>query len=304
MTDTTTTGTTDTTTTGTTGTTTATAPWHTGIFDAEVLGHAQNKGWLPADAKDAPASLAKAVKAHMEAQKLIGVPADRVLRLPEASAQPAELDAFWQRLGAPKEAKEVDWSGVKTATGEPIDAKLTERLTAAALATRAPKDVAIAIGREAVKYIEDQATERSTILAGKVAEEKAWLDQKWPAAFRRQNMFVAEQALGKIGAAAGLTPEEIKTGWDAISKVGGIGASRALEMLRTIGERMGEGKFVSMSDGKGGDMPMTTQAAKDEIKTLANDKAFQERRQNGGVAENARWKTLHKIAYNSESVAA
>lgn len=278
-------------------------PWHQGVLDADVLGHAQNKGWLPAEVKDVPGALAKAVKAHMEAQKLIGVPADRVLRLPEASAQPAELDAFWQRLGAPKEAKDLDWSGVKNAAGEPIDPKLAEKLTATALASRAPKDVALALSRDVVKYLDDMAAEAKTITSAKITEEKAWLDKNWPAANREANLFVAKQALQKIGAAAGLTPEETGTAWDALSKVGGIGAGRAMEMLRTIGMRMGEGKFVSMSDGRGGDMPMTREAARDEIKMLMKDEAFQKRRQEGGVAENTRWKGLFKIANGTDAAA-
>lgn len=280
----------------------APAPWYQGIagFDADVIGHAQNKGWLPAKAEEAPAALAKAVQAHREAQKMIGVPADKVLRIPEASASSAELDAYWQRIGAPKEAKDIDWTGVKTASGDPIDPKLAERLTATAVTARVPKEALLAVARDVVKHMDEERSTSAALLAASVAEQKAWLDKNWPASTRDANLFVANQALMKLAGAAGLTTDQGKAAWDAISKVGGIGAAHAMEMLRTVGMRMGEGKFVELGGGGGGGGgPMTVEAARDEIAMLKKDDSFAKKLHAGGKDENLKWRALHKIAYGT-----
>ena len=271
------------------------SPWHAGVagFDAEIIGHAQNKGWLPADIKDLPASFAKAVQAHREAQKFIGVPPDKLIRIPEASAGAAEWDAVFQRLGAPKEAKEYDFAGIKYKDGTEPEAGFLDKMRGAFVAARVTKEGASAVTKAVIGYLEDADATESASLAVQVAEQKAWLDRNWPAAVRETNLFVANQALAKVGAAAGLTVEQVKAGWDAISKVGGIGAGYAMEMLRTIGMRMGEGKLIELGGGGGG--PMTVESARDEIEMLKKDEAFRQKLLNGGKDENLRWRSLHKI---------
>jgi hypothetical protein len=60
--------------TGSTGTTDA---WHTGL-DSELIGHATNRGW---DKLDGKAAAQAALKAHRDAERHLGVPAEQVLRL-------------------------------------------------------------------------------------------------------------------------------------------------------------------------------------------------------------------------------
>ena len=240
-----------------------------------------------------PASFAKAVQAHREAQKFIGVPPDKLIRIPEASAGAAEWDAVFQRLGAPKEAKEYDFAGIKYKDGTEPEAGFLDKMRGAFVAARVTKEGASAVTKAVIGYLEDADATESASLAVQVAEQKAWLDRNWPAAVRETNLFVANQALAKVGAAAGLTPEQIKAGWDAISKVGGIGAGYAMEMLRTIGMRMGEGKLIELGGGGGG--PMTVESARDEIEMLKKDEAFRQKLLNGGKDENLRWRSLHKI---------
>ena len=67
--------------------------------------------------------------------------------MPEASADEATLNAFWQRLEAPKEAKEIDFSAIKGADGKPIDEKLAEVLRSTAVTSRAPKDVVLSVAQ-------------------------------------------------------------------------------------------------------------------------------------------------------------
>lgn len=267
-------------------------------FDEELITHAKNKGWLPTNVADLPAAYVKAVFSHRGAEKLIGVPQDQLLRIPGAGASSEDWNNVFHRLGVPKEAKEYDFTGIKYKDGTEPEADFLEKMRGAFVSARVTKEGATAVTKAVLGYLEDADATESALLAGQIAEQKAWLDKNWPAAVREGNMFVANQALAKLGAAAGLTTEQTRSAWDALSKIGGIGAAHAMEMLRTIGMRMGEGKLISLGSGDGGGS-MTVEAARDEIAMLKNDKAFRDKLLAGGKDEVARWRALHKIIAGS-----
>lgn len=271
--------------------------WHTGI-DAELVGLAQNKNW---DMTDPVKAFSAAAAAAAGAQKLIGAPLDKVLRIPEPSAEPTVLDAFWQKLGAAKDGKEIDFSAIKGADGKPIDEKLADTLRATALRTRAPKDVVLSVAADLQKHFDTEAAARNTITAGSVAADKAALEASW-GANAPANMFIANQALEKLAAAANLPIDKAKAAWDALSKVGGIGAATAMEMLRVAGVTMGEGKYVSNA-ASGTNLPMTREAAMAEITALKGDPQFTKRYAEGGVQERKQMDALHKIAYGTQQAA-
>lgn len=271
--------------------------WHASL-DAEIVGAAQRKGW---DLTDPIKAFAAATGAYGSAEKLLGAPAEKMLRMPEASAEPAILDAFWQKLGAVKEAKEIDFSTIKGADGKPIDEKLAEVIRTTAVRTRAPKDVVLSIATDLQKHFDSEAAQRSTVTAGAVAADRAALDASW-GANAPANLFIANQALEKLAAAANLPADKAKAAWDALSKVGGIGAATAMEMLRVVGVKMGEDKFVS-NGSSGQNMPMTREAAMAEITALKNDQMWADRYRKGGVAEVKQFTALHQIAYGTQKAA-
>ena len=69
------------------------AEWFEGL-DAETLAHAEAKGWKDPDAGKVAAA---AIRAHAGAEKLIGHPADQVLKLPKDAADPA-FQAVYDRV--------------------------------------------------------------------------------------------------------------------------------------------------------------------------------------------------------------
>jgi len=273
------------------------AAWHAGL-DAEIVGTAQNKGW---DLSDPIKAFAAAANAYGGAQKLIGVPPEKVLRLPEPSAEPAVLDAFWQRLGAPKEGKEIDFSTVKGADGKVFDEKLAEVLRATAVTSRAPKDVVLSVAAAMQKHFDSEAASQAQIRQGEVTNEKAALEQSW-GANKEANMFIANQALEKLATAAQIPLDKAKQAWDALSKVGGLGAAQAMNMLYEMGRRMGEGRFVA-NGGNGENMPMTREAAISEIGQLKQDAGFRTKLMAGDVEATKRWTALHKIGYAQQNAA-
>lgn len=273
-----------------------TPAWHTGI-DAGLIGHAQNKGW---DMTDPVKAFSAAALAHEGAQKLIGLPPEKVLRMPEASADAAQLDAFWQRLGAPKEGKDLDFSAIKGADGKPIDEKLAEVLRSTAVASRAPKDVVLSVAQALQKHFDGETTAQKAVREAAIATDKAALKTSWGANEER-NMFVANQALEKLAAAANVPMDKAKAAWDALAKVGGLGAVDAINMMYEMGKRMGEGNFVS--GGPGGDLPMTRESAAAEITSLKGDAIFRDKLLKGDTDSNKRWTALHKIAFGQQNAA-
>src|SRR6202171_290123 len=72
-------------------------PWYSGFKDADLKGYAELNHWKDPEA---------AARDAREAQKLIGVPKEDLLRVPKdfGVAKPEELDAIYNRLGRPKTA--------------------------------------------------------------------------------------------------------------------------------------------------------------------------------------------------------
>lgn len=274
------------------------AAWHAGL-DAEIVGVAQQKGW---DMSDPVKAFAAATGAYGGAQKLIGVPPEKVLRMPEASADAATLDAFWQRLGAVKEAKDIDFSAIKGADGKPLDEKLADVLRSTAVTARAPKDVVLSVAQAMQKHIDDQAAAANTIRSGQIAADKEALKNSWGANAER-NLFVANQAIEKLAQAINMPLDKAKAAVDALTKVGGIGATDVMNMMYEMGKRMGEDRFVSNGGTGGSNMPMTREAAQGEIAALKGDPVFTKRYLEGGVDEGKRMAALHKIAHGQQQAA-
>src|SRR5216684_3705215 len=131
--------------------------WHPGV-EAEFIGHAQNKGWNLDSPKDAFSAAAKVAR---DLEKHFGAPADQIIRMPKADAKPEEIAAMWQRLGAPKEAKKYDFTGIKFA-GADLEPAFADAMRAGLSAAFVPKDKAGAIVQSVVKFLESADTTEST----------------------------------------------------------------------------------------------------------------------------------------------
>jgi len=233
-------------------------PWHHGA-DAEMVGFWQNKGYDLTD----PLKFASGItEQYRAAEKHLGAPANEMLRIPKANAQSADLAAFWQRLGVPKEAKDYDLSGVKFA-GADLEQGFADAMRATLLGNFVPKDKAAAIVGDVVKWLEGQETTENSARETRWNEQKANLDKSW-GANKPANMLNAD-----IGAARlGLKPEDVK----AISEV--IGFDRTAEMLRKIGVGTSDDTFV---EGGHGRSTQTAESAAARLAELQNDPAWSKR---------------------------
>lgn len=253
----------------------AAKPWHDGV-EADILGHWQNKGWKLDSAKDVAIA---ATKQTREAEKHFGVPVDRLLKLPDATAKPEDWLPVYQRLGAPKEAKEYDFSTVKNAAGTVIAEPLAEALRAAAFTKGLTKEAATTMAQAVVKHMDDVASADATVKSGKLAEEKATLAKNWGTKFDFNHLQAMEGAQK-----AGIGQDGVK------AMESQIGYAATMEHFRKLGALRVEGAFHE-GGGAGGGVN-TREGAQARLTELEADKAWGKRLAAGDAVASAEWRQL------------
>ncbi len=237
------------------------AAWHDGV-DAELKGFWQNKG-LPLD--DPKAFGVKLTELYRGAEKFIGVPADQVVKLPKADAAPEDLRAFYERLGAPKEAKDYDLSAVK-------DSSIAETLRATAHEAGLTKTAASAVATAVAKALDSKVSTENTLTTAKLAEQKENLTRNWGDKFAYNHLQAIEGAR-KLG----ISPEAVK------ALEGTIGYDQVMEAMRKIGANTREDTFIEKGMGNAGEVT-TREAAMSRKSELMQDRAWADKYLAGDVA--------------------
>jgi hypothetical protein len=247
-------------------------PWYQGVegVDAELTGHIQTKGW---DKLAPNLAAAAAAKAQREAEKLIGAAPDKIIRLPNDPKDEAGMRAVYERLGAPKEAKDYDFSAIKKSDGTPADQAMLDLVRAQAHTLGISKDAAARLAETMVKDQETRATAAKAEYDGKLVTERAELDKNW-GTNKEANMFIAKRA----ATALGVTADDVA----ALEKV--VGYKRVMDMFLAVGQKIGEDKFIA-NPAPGGSGVMTVEQAVARKGELMDDKAWQKRYFDGGSAE-------------------
>lgn len=255
-------------------------PWYHGTdADADLIGHIETKGWKTLT--PAAAALA-AAKAHREAEKMVGVPANQLIRLPKDASDIAGWNAVWTRLGAPTDPKEYDFADVKFANGDALDAGFIEAVRKTAADYHLTKDAAKALANTFAKALDGAEAGESAEYTSALAKEKDTLAANW-GANANANMVIAQNAARALG----VTPEDVKV----LEK--GIGYARVMEMFRTVGTKIGEDKFITSGAPAGG--LMTRGQAVSRKNDLMGDKDWTKRYLDGGVKEKQEMTDLNKI---------
>jgi hypothetical protein len=274
--------------TGTTGTPPANTAWYAGPgFDdlpdasrTELTGYLQNRGW---DKTDARAAALGAIKAHREAERLIGAPADKMVRLPKDAADEPGWNELRTKLGVPAKPEDYNFSDVKFSDGKGLDADFTAKMSAALRDANVSLDRAPAVAKAMVEYFEKAEAAETAEKAASVAQEKDALRANWGQHFNA-NMLVAQNAATKLGVdAAAIAALE-----------GAVGYAKVMEMMRNIGSRMGEDSFV-MSRAPGGNGPMSAEQATATLAERKNDKAWTTKLMNGDMEVRREFDTLSRL---------
>lgn len=251
-------------------------PWHDGHADADTLGYWTNKGF---DVSDPIKVAIAATKGARAAESHIGAPADRVLRLPEKTADATAWNAVYQRLGAPADPKEYDFSAVKHADGSAPAQSLLDAARATAFAMHAPKDRAPEIAAALVKHLDSAKTEADAARTQTINEQKAKLAASWgkDAELNRLQAMQGAKRLGITPEAVALLEQQI--GYDGV-----------MEAMRKIGVGTSEDTFVTGGNQSG--VPATVESAQQRLGELQSDPAWGKRLISGDVAARREFQQL------------
>jgi hypothetical protein len=240
-------------------------------LDAETKGYFENRGL---DKKPLFDAVIESAKAHREANKHLGAPAEELVRFPKDPNSP-DWDKVYQRLGKPADPKEYDFTGVKLANGDELSESLKDILRPALAAANTPKDKAPEIARAIAKHFDSTSAADMADRTAKLGTEREALKVNWGANVEA-NMFIAKQGAAKLG----VTPEEVTILENT------VGYAKTMEIFRKAGEAMGEARFVA-NGAPGGTGVMTADQAVARLTELKQDTAWGTRYM-GGDREAAR----------------
>lgn len=263
------------------------AAWYagaTGVDDA-MVGHIKNRGM---DGKTAAEAAIHFAQAHIQAEKLIGVPADQMVRLPKDAADEAGTALMWSKLGKPSAASGYDLSGVKFKDGTALDASFVEFFQAEAHKLHLPQAQAQGMAAAFVSHLEASTTVDANEQAGKLAMEKTELAKNWGPNYEA-NMFVAKQAAKALG----VSPEAVSV----LENLNGMGYAKVMEMFRGIGVKIGEDRYVNSPAGGAG--AMTRDQAVAQKQTLMRDRGWVDSYLNGDAAKQREMTALNTLIANA-----
>ena len=248
------------------------AAWFSTFENQELRGYTEQKGFKSAE---------DVVKSYRDLHAIHGVPAERIIKLPEDIAAPKALDDVYKRLGRPEKSDGYEiqvpdgvqpdfanWAketfhglGLSKSQGENLSKVWNER-----------------IGAMNAKYLEDQKVA--------VATQIESLKTKWGAAF--------DQNAGKVSALAeklGVKTEEM----DAMAAA--IGVDRLNEMLHgfmeKLGVKIGEDDFKGGGNAGGGfGGILSPEAAQSKITELTKDTEWRTGYLNGDAKKAAEMRQL------------
>lgn len=252
------------------------AAWHDGVTP-EVKGFWQLKG-LPVD--DPKAFGTKLTELYQQAEKFIGAPPDQIVRLPKPDAKPEDLRAYYERIGAPKEAKDYDLTPIK-------DPAIADSLRATMHERGVPKEAAAAVAATVAKSLESIAAAQTTLDTAKLVDQRAALEKNWggkDSATYQFNHLNAMEGARRLG----ITPEAVK------AMEGQIGYDKVMEAMRKIGAHTREDTFVERGVSGQGDVT-TMEAAVARKAELMNDNAWADRYMKGGAAEKREMDKLNQM---------
>lgn len=244
----------------------AAATWTAGL-SPELQGYIQNKGFKgPQDLADSYRNL----------EKLHGVPAERMLKLPESMESP-EARAVWERLGAPKEAKDYAID-VKKFGG---DAETASMMGQTFFDAGIPKAAADKIVNKLAEYGDARTAARGKQMQDAIQSGEANLKNEWGAAFE-QNKQLAKSA----SVALGLDAKQI----DGLASV--LGHEATLKLMHKLGSSVREDVFVQ---GKPAGGILAPSAAIQQRTDLMRDQAFVQRYLSGDAEANAKMTALNQM---------
>lgn len=203
-------------------------PWYAGLNDDHV-GVLQTRGIHDKPAHEAIANL---IEGYRNAEKVIGIPHDQVVRYNPQDE--AVTKAFNKRIGVPDTVEGYDLTGLKLTDGTDPDADFLGFIRETSLRNGIPAAAAKSIAADLIKYVDANNTQDTTVDQAKAQAERQALLDNWGQR-TESNMFIARSAAEKLG----IAPEAVT----ALENAAGYKAT--MEMFLKLGLQMGEDKFIT-----------------------------------------------------------
>lgn len=267
-------------------------PWHQGADD-DTLGYIRARGL---EASDPMTAFKNVMAAHKEAEKLIGAPANEVVRWPKDASDAAGWQAVRTRLGVPADPNEYDFSGLKKGDVEP-DAAMVSWLRERATALHLTKDQAADFAKSYAERQEKIGADRLADTAAKQAAEAAALKAAWGQNFdlnRQTALNVAQTMMEK----SGMSKEDAAAAVNALE--GQVGGAKVMEMFRAFSQMANEDTFTAPSDPSRKGEIMSYQEAKATKEALMRDTAWVAKWNNGDAEASKQMAALDTILVNNK----
>lgn len=232
-------------------------PWYDGLSD-ELKGHAQNRGL---HAKPADEAARQLLQDHREAQQKLGLPPERVIRLPADAADPAWNDVY-QRLGAPKSPDDYKFEGIKFKDGTELPADFTSSIRATAAELHLPVDAAQKLAQRLVAFVDADEERTKTATAAEIGAAQVALRQSWGRDYDL-NMFKTTKVIEALGWDAATI--------DALQNAAGTG--KFLNGLLAMANRMGEAELLRGGSGPAQNTALTREQALERKATMLADQS-------------------------------
>lgn len=250
------------------------ATWHSS-FDDETKGWLGNRGL---DKLDGEKALPELVKTARNAEKLLGVPADQIIRMPK-DGDPAAFRTAMMKLGLPEKADMYELPVPEGDSGE-----FAKTAAAWFHEAGAPKGVAQKIAAKWNEFIAGQAKANTEAQTIKIAENEAALKREWGPAYEARLT-----AAGQIATKLGLPDDATAVLREK------LGAAGLAKFVFALGEKLGEANFVS-GDGMQFGGTMTPAQAQAKIAQLRGDKDWTARYLKGNTPELEEMRKLQALA--------
>ncbi len=248
------------------------AAWYGDLADDGIKGWADLKGWKTA---------ADALASHRALETHIGVPAERLLKLPEAG-DTAGLAAVHAKLGFAAPASAAEY-GIDKIDG--FDPAFAAAAGDVFLKHGVPKDMASGAMKEVGGLLQKMESDYESQRTTQFANEMTSLKTEWGANFEGLQE-TAKRAAAEYMPKAGLAVEDL----DSIREA--IGPAKFNKLWAGIGSTMGEAALVT-----GDRQPllgaMTPEAAVAKRTQLAQDSAWMARFKAGDLGAQNEWKQIN-----------
>jgi hypothetical protein len=260
--------------------------WFQGL-DADVQAHIVNRGL---DKLEPAAAAAQAAKDHFAAQKVIGIPAEQVIKLPKDATDPSYQAIFDRVVGmsTPKTPEEYNFDGVQNKAGAKIADADAAFVRDIAVKYKLPLAAARGLASDLVLRGEATGTAQASATELNRAANNVALRTSWGGEYDAKAF-----AATKVAEAIGFTPEVLA----AMAALPAEGYVKNMSALASLSSQLNEATILRggnpVSDPTAG---YSQEQARARLNDLRNDREWGRKYLAGDVAINDEFQKLTRLA--------